>query len=164
MNQASPVYNILENQNISFKEYSFEPSVFPPEKDFWIKNHLNRCKNLFFRDNHGKNHFLAVFNFYDKLDIKKLQQITGRGSLTMASGWRLEKYLQLKPGKISVFGIINDNEKHVKIILDESLNNEKKLSFLANTESDLVAISFDNLKKFLDRSGHHYQVEKIIEE
>jgi Ala-tRNA(Pro) deacylase len=73
----------------------------------------------------------------------------------MASGWRLEKYLGLKPGFLSVFGIINDEEHHVKVILDKDLDRDEALSFLPNTQGkSFIVISFDNLVKFINSSGN----------
>jgi Ala-tRNA(Pro) deacylase len=152
----------LSQNDIYFKEIPVSTEKFPPPDSFWIENDIIRCKNLFFRDNHGKNHFLVVFNYYKKIDIKKLQDITGRGSMTMASGWRLEKYLGLTPGFLSVFGILNDKEKHIQVIIDRELDQEKRLSFLPNTEGgSFIALSFSELEKFLQLTGNLFKTEDL---
>ncbi len=149
--------DFLDQNHIPYEYFKVPGEVFPPPLSFWNERQLLRCKNLFFRDNHGKNHFLVITEFHKKPDIKKLQDLTGRGSLTMASGWRLEKYLGLKPGYISVFGLINDEEHHVTVILDEDLNRDEKLSFLPNTEgSGFIAIRFEDLKTFLATLGNPF--------
>ena len=106
MNQISLIESLLTKLDVAFDKYEFES--FPPPDSFWTDHNLTRCKNLFLRDNHGKNHFLVIIDYYKKLDIKKLQEIVGRGSLTFASEKRLKKYLDLKPGMISVFGILHE--------------------------------------------------------
>lgn len=162
MSPKEKVTNFLTENNIKHQEYPVKGDKFPPDDNFWEERNILRCKNLFFRDNHGKNHYLVVFNYYKKIDIRKLREITGRGSMTMASGWRLEKYLGLKPGFISVFGLLNDEENHVKVIVDKELDQENELSFLPNTEGGFfISLNFNALLKFLKASGNEYQVEKL---
>jgi Ala-tRNA(Pro) deacylase len=147
----------LNLHQIKFKEYQVTGAVFPPPQSFWDELNILRCKNLFFRDNHGKNHFLVIIDYYKSLDIKKLQEKVGRGSLTMASGWRLDKYLGLKPGFLSVFGILNDEEKHVKVVIDKELDQEKLLGFLPNTEGgSFIALEYCELIRFFNVSGHEW--------
>lgn len=152
----------LQDKEIQFEEVKVKIKKFPPPDNFWEERNILRCKNLFFRDNHGKNHFLVIFNYYKKIDIRKLQEITGRGSMTMASGWRLEKYLGLTPGFISVFGIMNDSEQHVRIIIDRELNGEKWLSFLPNTEGEsFFLIEFNELIKFIRYRGNYLEIAEL---
>ncbi len=162
MTSGESVISFLREKNINFSEHLVESTIFPPGKQFWKDRDMLRCKNLFFRDNHGRNHYLLIFNYYKKINIKSLQEITGRGSMTMASHWRVEKYLGLKPGFISVFGLLNDSEKHVKVIIDKELDQEKELSFLPNTEGErFISLGFKELKEFLKNTGHEYQVEDL---
>lgn len=159
MTPEEKVFEFLGKNDIDYSVFEVEGEKFPPADSFWEDRDILRCKNLFFRDNHGKNHFLVIFNYYKQIDIKGLQEITGRGSMTMASGWRLEKYLGLKPGFISVFGLLNDEERHVKVILDEDLDQEKELSFLPNSKGkSFISLDFQSLKKFLEKHGNHYEI------
>lgn len=152
--------NLNENK-IPFDEIIVN-GEFPPKEEFWINNNIKRCKNLFFRDNHGKNHFLVVVDYNKKLDIKKLSSIVGRGSLSFASGWRLAKYLGLTPGFISVFGILNDQNKDVGVIIDKDLDQDLNLSFLPNTAGgSFVSLGYNDLIHFLECSGNEYRSEFI---
>lgn len=162
MNPKKELSDYLEQKNIRFIELPVPGEDFPPAPDFWKKHNLIRCKNLFFRDNHGRNHFLVVIRYAKRPDIKKLQEITGRGSMTLASGWRLEKYLGLKPGFVSVFGLMNDRNSHVSVILDKELDQEKLLSFLPNTEGgSFFALSFRELESFLKARSVRYISERL---
>jgi Ala-tRNA(Pro) deacylase len=159
MDQVTKIESLLKNSKIEFDKYEFE--TFPPPDSFWTEHNLIRCKNLFLRDNHGKNHYLVIIDYYKTLDIKKLQEIVGRGSLTFASERRLEKYLRLKPGYISVFGILNDVEKHVKVIIDKELNQSQNLSFIPNKPGYLFSLSFKGLIIFIEKSENKFQVHRL---
>ncbi|MGC9342109.1 MAG: YbaK/EbsC family protein [Bacteroidales bacterium] len=162
MSGKDTLIEYLRSHQINFEEVGVTGKEFPPPDSFWEEKNIHRCKNLFFRDNHGKNHFLVIFDYYKKIDIKKLQEITGRGSMTMASGWRLEKYLGLTPGFISVFGILNDNDQHVQILIDKELDDEKRLSFLPNTNGgSFILIEFKDLIKFIKSRGNEYKIEAL---
>jgi len=159
MSSKENIIQFLQENKINFKDINIDSEEFPPPDSFWKEKGLIRCKNLFFRDNHGKNHFLAIFNYYNRLDIKRLQEITGRGSLTMASGWRLDKYLGLTPGFLSVFGLMNDKDQHVKVIIDKKLEGEKRLSFLPNTNGgSFFIIDFSDLLRFIQCRGNAVQI------
>ena len=160
MDQVALIESLLKEHCIDFDKYEFES--FPPPDSFWTNHNLIRCKNIFLRDNHGKNHFLVIIDYYKKLDIKKLQEIVGRGSLTFASEKRLKKYLDLKPGMISVFGILNDNEKHVKVIIDKDLNQDKRLSFIPNVKGQLLSVSFEGIIKFIKKTDHQYESINLL--
>ncbi len=162
MHSKQEVLYFLQEKAINHKEIIVDTESFPPPDNFWTENNIRRCKNLFFRDNHGKNHFLVVFDYYKKLDIKKLSEILGRGSLSFASGWRLEKYLDLTPGFLSVFGILNDKENHVKVVIDKDIDTEKQLSFLPNTEGgSFISLCFSDLIQFVESAGNKVFVENF---
>jgi Ala-tRNA(Pro) deacylase len=74
---------------------------------------------------------------------------------------RLEKYLRLKPGYISVFGILNDVEKHVKVIIDKELNQSQNLSFIPNKPGYLFSLSFKGLIIFIEKSENKFQVHRL---
>ena len=67
------------------------------------------------------------------------------------------RYLGLSAGSVSVFGLINDEENHVHLFLDEKLKTAKKISFHPNENSSTVVITFDSFLKFLDWSGNSYE-------
>ena len=156
------IIQFLSEKSINHSEIIVDTESFPPPDDFWTTKKIIRCKNLFFRDNHGKNHFLVVFDYYKKLDIKKLSEIVGRGSLSFASGWRLEKYLCLTPGFLSVFGILNDEENHVKVVIDKDLMTGDNLSFLPNTKGgSFISLSYNDLNIFVKSAGNEVINESL---
>lgn len=160
--EKNTVVDYLQHHGIRHKEFCVDSETFPPPPEFWEKNNILRCKNLFFRDNHGKNHFLVIVDYYKKINIKRLQEISGRGSMTMASGWRLEKYLGLEPGFISVFGLINDIERHVIVIIDKELDQQKMLSFLPNSQgSSFIGIKFSELIHFFNSTGNENLIDYL---
>jgi Ala-tRNA(Pro) deacylase len=67
------------------------------------------------------------------------------------------KYLGLMPGSVSIFGLINDLEKHVHVFLDKKLLTADRISFHPNINTASVVISFSDFEKFLKWKGNSFE-------
>ena len=124
--------------------------------EHWRHIQGTHCKNLFLRDHKGKNHFLVILPHEKKVDMKILAGCMEKGRLSFASEARLEKYLGLTPGSVSPFGLINDQEKHVVVYVDQELRNAERLGFHPNINTITITLSFGDFEKFLKSVGNEY--------
>lgn len=158
MTNRKKVENVLEDLNIQYEIFEHPP--VPTVEDalpYWKKIDATHCKNLFFRNHKGNKHFLVILNHKRQLKIRDLEQRLKQGKISFASPQRMERYLGLSGGSVSVFGLINDLENHVHLFLDNELQSAKKISFHPNENTATVVISFDSFLKFLDWSGNSYE-------
>lgn len=81
----------------------------------------------------------------------------------LASEARMEKYLGLKPGSVSPFGLINDTENHVHLFLDKNLQNAPRLSFHPNDNTATIVIRNEDFIKYLEASGNEYEFVELYE-
>jgi len=151
MGNEQKVYDVLSDLKISYK-YKNHPPVFTVEEaeDVWKDIEGTHCKNLFLRDQKGKRHFLVVLKHFKKADLKSLSEQIGTGKLSFASDKRLSKYLGLEAGAVSPFGLINDKQKEVQVILDKDLKDAEQVNFHPNVNTATVTISFKDFERFLD--------------
>ena len=155
------VYQYLTSLNISFEYYEHPP--IPTIEDakihkWWIDAVF--CKNLFFRNHKGNRHYLVIVHHDTELKITDLEQKLRQGKLSFASEERMGKYLGLKPGSVSPFGLLNDAEHHVHLFFDPKLKEATKLSFhpndnratlvLKNADFWIYLNSLPNTWEFLD--------------
>ncbi len=161
MNPKAQIAEFLNNNKIGFRYIPLAGQSFPPDMEFWTENNLRRCKNLFFRDNHGKNHIFVVLDFDRELDLGILKNLTGHQTLSFASPARLKKYLSQEPGQVSVLGLMYDIDRRIKVYLDRDLETDSLLGFLPGEKTGFLALSFAELKRFLEITGHEYRVEKL---
>ena len=140
-----PVYTIEEMENLG------------PE--YFKGAHI--CKNLFLRDAKGKRHFLVIIGQDKKADIKSIEAQIGCTRLSFASPERLDKYLKLQKGSVTPFGLINDVEKQVEVVIDRDLMNKNKLGFHPNINTATVLISFKDLEKFLKEQKNKVTYIKV---
>ena len=77
---------------------------------------------------------------------------------------RLKKHLGLEGGSVSLFGLINDDEDHVYLFIDENLLKEEKVSFHPNINTASLVISIEDMKRFLEWSGNSYEFISLYDE
>jgi len=164
MNGQSELYDILNELNIEF-EYIEHPAgpTIEEAKKYWKDLEATHCKNIFFRNHKGNKHYLVILEHTQNLDIHDLEKRLKQGKLSFASEKRMVKYLGLKPGSVSPFGLINDKENHVYLFLDVNLKKSKKISFHPNINTASLVIDFRDFEKFVIWSGNSYEYLKLYD-
>jgi Ala-tRNA(Pro) deacylase len=159
MEQQQKVFQKLDELNITY-EVTNHPPVYTIEEmdDLGISDHGDVCKNLFIRDAKGKRHFLVVLNKDKQADLKNIREQLGTTGLSFASEERLSKYLNLSKGAVTPLGVVNDEDHLVEVVFDRDLISKQKLGVHPNENTATVWISFDNLKKLVEKNGNkiHY--------
>ena len=69
----------------------------------------------------------------------------------------MERYLGLRPGSVSPFGLINDTGNHVHLFIDANLRDAPTLAFHPNDNRATVVISNGGFAKFLAAVGNSYE-------
>lgn len=164
MNGDPKLYEILAKLGIEY-EYVEHPPAPTAEKaaQFWDGLDSTHCKNLFFRNHKGNRHYLVVLEFSNQLAIKDLEQRLRQGKLTLASERRLLKYLRLKPGSVSPFGLINDTQNHVHVFFDENLKQARRLSFHPNQNTATLLVPTSDFFRFMHWSGNSYEFVSLYD-
>jgi Ala-tRNA(Pro) deacylase len=146
---------------------AYEAQYHPPTPTIddvlrhWKNADAVHCKNLFFRNHKGNQHYLVIFDCLQNLSIRDLEQRLKQGKLSFASEKRMTKYLGVQAGSVSPFGLLNDIEKHVILFIDENLRDMNRLSFHPNDNTCSVAISVDDFIRYLDHQGNVYKFLKL---
>ena len=149
-NQKQRVYDALEQLKIKYEVVEHEPVHTMEDMDrLGLPQKGTLCKNLFLRDAKGKRHFLVICDEKKTVDLKTLGRQLGAGNLSFASEDRLEKYLGLKQGSVSPFGLMNDTEHAVEFFIDKDLSRCKSLGIHPLENTATVFLSFKDLDKFL---------------
>ena len=164
MRGDSGLYLILNELDIAF-EYHEHPPV-PTVKEaskYWKGIDSTHCKNLFFRNHKGNKHYLVIIEYSQVLNIHDLEKRLKQGKISFASDERMMKYLGVKPGSVSVFGLINDKERHIHVFLDKNLKTSKKISFHPNLNTASIVIDFNDFEKFLNWAGNSYEYLELYD-
>lgn len=145
------VYDILNLLEIKYIRYEHE-AVYTVEEANKLEICISgqHCKNLFLRNRKGDVHYLVILDDAKKVDLKSLSKQIGSTNLSLASEERLYKYLGLKPGSVTPFGIINDIERVVTVLVDRDLISSDIVNFHPNVNTATIGVSYADLEKFIN--------------
>ncbi len=162
MEKDEKVYTALKELGIDYEKHEHPPVYTVAEaQEHWEDIRGSHVKNLFMRDEKGKKHFLVIMPHDKKLDMKDLQQKMGTSKLSFASERRLEKYLGLTTGSVSLFGILNDEDNEVEVIIDSDLLEGELINFHPNVNTATLTISTGDMKRFLEENGNRVRYLNI---
>ena len=165
LERRQKVLDKLNEWGIPFTMYEHPPlPTIELALEYWKDIDSTHCKNLFFRNHKGNKHYLVVFECHQQMAIHQIEKMLKQGKLSFASEQRMDKYLGLRPGSVSPFGLINDPDKHVKLFLDKNLQNAPRLSFHPNDNTASLVVENSDFMKFLGHWGGEYEFLDLYEE
>ncbi len=148
-------YDILRELKISYTKHEHPPVYTVDEAEQHWKNITGaHCKNLFLRNKKGKNHYLVIAKSEKRVNLKALTSRLGEDRLSFASPERMLRYLGLEPGAVSPFGLINDRENAVVVVIDRDLKEASHVNFHPNVNTATVGITFTDFERFLSHCGN----------
>ena len=114
-------------------------------------------KNLFLRNKKGAMWLVTCLEDRE-IDLKALGRALGAGRFSFGSAKRLMTYLGVEPGALTPFGVINDTEDKVRVVLDKALLDCDPINAHPLVNDMTVAVSPAGLLGFLEATGHPPQV------
>ena len=135
------------------------PPLFTVEQSRELRGEIPgaHSKNLFLKDKKGRI-FLLVAEESTPIDMKGLHRLLGSARLSFGKPELLEDVLGVIPGAVTPFGVINDTQKRVSVVLDETLLRHDILNFHPLENTATTAISSEDLLIFLKDTGHEPQI------
>jgi Ala-tRNA(Pro) deacylase len=148
------IFNILKNLDIDYKLYQHK-AVFTINDAIPELIYANGIvvKNLLLKNSHGT--YYLVLNDGEKADLKTIASNFKTGHLSFATNDELKWKLNLLPGSVSPFGLINNQEHDVIVLISKSLI-DKSLVFHPNTNTKSLLISYSDLEKFLNYTQNKF--------
>ena len=113
------------------------------------------CKNLFLCNRQKTQFYLLMMPGDKPFKTKEITSQIGSARLSFASPEDMEKYLDIRPGAVSVMGLMNDPENHVKLLIDSDVLKDEYFGChpCINTTSMKLKTS-DIIEKFLPAVHH----------
>ncbi|OOM80960.1 prolyl-tRNA synthetase associated domain-containing protein [Clostridium sp. BL-8] len=144
------LYDILDSLEIKYTRYEHEAIYTVNEANkLEISIPGAHCKNLFIRNRKGDIHYLVLLDDSKRADLKLLEKQIESTKLSFASEERLFKYLGLKPGSVTPFGLINDINSEVIVLVDRDLIDASIVNFHPNVNTATIGVSYNDLEKFI---------------
>ena len=156
--QEAGVVARLRELGIPYTRHEHPPVATVAEAALhWSGIDATHCKNLFLRNQKGNRHYLVVIEHAKQADLKSVAAQIGDGRLSFASPERLKTHLGLTPGSVSPFGLINDHDHAVRLILDRDLQSAARLSFHPNTNTVTFTVAVADFTRFVEACGNPVQ-------
>ena len=118
-------------------------------------------KNLFLKDKKDR-FFLVTVDEEAVVDLKQIHHLIGASSrVSFGKPEMLMELLGVVPGAVTVFGLINDTEKRVTLILDAALMENAVINAHPLTNEATTSIAAADLVRFVKATGHEPTVLKV---
>jgi Ala-tRNA(Pro) deacylase len=131
------------------------PALFTVEdgRDWHDKIPGLHCKNLFLKDKKGQI-WLAVMPGDKRADLNRLEKRLSAPRFSFGKPELLVEVLSLTPGSVTPFGLMNDQQKRIRVVLDTDMLKAETINFhpLRNTAS--TTIKAQDLVKFVTALGY----------
>lgn len=113
------------------------------------------CKNLFLCNRQKTDFYLLMIPGDKPFKTKDITKQLGCARLSFASEEYMEEYLNIKPGAVSIMGLMNDTENHVQLVIDRPVVESETMGChpCVNTSS-LKLKTKDVMEKFLPAVHH----------
>ena len=138
------------------------PAVMTVEESLRLVPRLPgaKTKNLFLRDKRGRRHFLVTVRHDTAVDLDALGATLGVGGVGFASAERLQKYLGIKPGSVSLLALVNDQALAVEFVIDRLLWEADAVHAHPLVNTATMVIAHADLERFLAATRH---VPRVID-
>jgi len=137
------------------------PPLFTVEQSRKLRGQIpgGHTKNLFLRDKKYAIYLVVTLEDAD-IDLKGLHRRLGaNGRFSFGSSDLLNEVLGVEPGAVTPFGVINDTEGRVTVILDAAMMEHETLNYHPLVNTMTTSIGRDDLVKFLESTGHCPRIE-----
>lgn len=116
------------------------------------------AKNLFLRDDKHRAHYLVCLPDEKNVSLREIQERLGSRRLSFASAQDLRAMLGLVPGAVTPLGALNDTERHVEVVIDQTLVDAGRLTVHPCDNTVTVLIATSDLIALLRGGGHDVRV------
>ena len=118
------------------------------------------CKNLFLKDDKGTI-WLIVCLEEAQVDLKAAPAKIGSRRLSFGKAELLKEVLGVEPGSVTPFGLINDTEKRVNVVLDAAMMAHELVNYHPLENTATTTIRSQDLVAFIRSCGHDPKVVAV---
>jgi Ala-tRNA(Pro) deacylase len=110
------------------------------------------CKNLFIKDRKG-GIWLVVMPADKRADLAWLEKALGAPRFSFGRPDLLQEVLALTPGSVTPFGLINDTQRRVSVVLDQEMLDSEWLNFHPLHNAASTTLRSADLLRFIRALG-----------
>ena len=157
------IYDFIKNKNIWY-EITEHKAVFNMEElsEIEVPYPEYDAKNLFICDDKKRNYYLITVKGDKRVNLKEFRNKNATRPLSFASEQDLMDIMNLIPGSVSPFGLLNDKELKVKFYLDKDFLNDKKIIGVhPNDNTATVWLKVEDLVEIIKENGNKVEFVEL---
>jgi Ala-tRNA(Pro) deacylase len=155
------VFARLDELGIAYQTHE-HPPVFTVEEARLHCGHLPGChnKNLFVKDKKDRM-WLIVARDDAPIRLSELEKEIGAKRLSFGKPELLMEILGVVPGAVTPFGLINDRENRVAVILDDKMMAADLVNYHPLSNDKTTALKPADLLRFIESCGHEPRIMNV---
>jgi Ala-tRNA(Pro) deacylase len=120
------------------------------------------CKNLFIKDRRG-GIWLVVMPGEKRADLGRLEKLLAAPRFSFARSELLQEVLELNPGSVTPFGLINDRDRRVTVVLDQDMLDAEWVNYHPLHNAASTTLRSADLVRFVRALGYEPVIVRLPE-
>ena len=139
----------LKDIGVEFKIHKHPPVYTCEEMEKYVED-INgiHSKNLFIKNRKSKNYYLVILPAKDNFDFKRFEILLS-DKLKFSNENDLKKFLGVSSGAVSPFGLINDENHKIEILIDKEVWNSDFVSFHPNINTETIELRGKDFQRYI---------------
>ena len=162
MEDYQQVAKKLQELGITYDVVEHPPVFTTEQADAFIEGIEGvRTKSMFLTNKKKTQYYLLIMDDQKSLDMNLFKDLVSANRIRMASADSLYEKMELPPGTVSPFGLLNNEEKDIQVYFDKDIVSEDIMTFHPNTNEKTIFLATQDLFKFLTDLGYDYQILEL---
>lgn len=160
MKTTEEIKDILRERGIEFHIVDHPHAFTTEEADKYIEGMEGaRTKSVFITNKKRTSYYLVVIDDQKDVDLKSLRDKLSETRLSLASAERIKDKMDSKPGIVTIFSLLDNDERDVHVIFDrEMIERERILTFAPNDNSKTLFLPTKDALEMLKDLGYDYEL------
>ena len=166
LKKEQKVYEMLDNLGIEYDYVDHDEAMtIEACKDIEKVLGVGICKNLFLCNRQKTDFYLLLIDGNYRFKTSVVSKIIGTSRLSFGDANNMLELFDITPGSLSVFGLMNDTQNRVKLLIDKSvLDSDYFFSHPCINTSTLNIKTADIIEKCIPFMAHEPMIIEIPEE
>ncbi|MGF6374985.1 Ala-tRNA(Pro) deacylase [Clostridiales Family XIII bacterium PM5-7] len=153
------LYELLETLEIRDYEVHEHAAIASTQEadELGIKMEGMNLKNLLIKDKKAGRFFLVILDDHRHMEQKEFKAVTGWGKIRFANAEEMWELLKLKPGEVSPFGLMEDEEKRITVVLEKMITHageDELVNFHPYRNTATLSMKKKDFLRFLTHLGN----------
>lgn len=142
------IFNILDDLEINYTNYEHEV-VHSCDDAKWVDIPWKIAKSLLIRNKKSTNFYMIVLPDSKSLDTNIIRAMFDDSKMSFASEESMLEKIWLRPGSVSPFALINNTDRDIRVVFDESLK-QWLIWFHPLQNDNTIVLEMSDVLRFLD--------------